>query len=117
MKCKDLRIQRRKDGASGRRSFRESSAGRCHRHPQFVPRTAACAPKNDQGRLGSSGNSSQCTKLTYLTSSTACVANLKHKLMYSLEYISNTFSIYYYCLLYTSPSPRDRTRSRMPSSA
>ena len=25
--------------------------------------------------------------------------------------------IYYYCLLYTSPSPRDRTRSRMPSSA
>ena len=27
-------------------------------------------------------------------------------------------SAYYYtCLLYTSPSPRDRTRSRMPSSA
>ena len=25
--------------------------------------------------------------------------------------------IYYACLLYTSPSPRDRTRSRMPSSA
>ena len=25
--------------------------------------------------------------------------------------------IYTYCLLYTSPSPRDRTRSRMPSSA
>ena len=24
---------------------------------------------------------------------------------------------YYSCLLYTSPSPRDRTRSRMPSSA
>ena len=24
---------------------------------------------------------------------------------------------YWYCLLYTSPSPRDRTRSRMPSSA
>ena len=24
---------------------------------------------------------------------------------------------YYHCLLYTSPSPRDRTRSRMPSSA
>ena len=24
---------------------------------------------------------------------------------------------HYYCLLYTSPSPRDRTRSRMPSSA
>ena len=25
--------------------------------------------------------------------------------------------LYYDCLLYTSPSPRDRTRSRMPSSA
>ena len=24
---------------------------------------------------------------------------------------------YWVCLLYTSPSPRDRTRSRMPSSA
>ena len=27
------------------------------------------------------------------------------------------FQMYPYCLLYTSPSPRDRTRSRMPSSA
>ena len=26
-------------------------------------------------------------------------------------------ALIYYCLLYTSPSPRDRTRSRMPSSA
>ena len=26
-------------------------------------------------------------------------------------------AIYWSCLLYTSPSPRDRTRSRMPSSA
>ena len=24
---------------------------------------------------------------------------------------------YYFCLLYTSPSPRDRQKSRMPSSA
>ena len=27
------------------------------------------------------------------------------------------FDPYWFCLLYTSPSPRDRTRSRMPSSA
>ena len=27
------------------------------------------------------------------------------------------FTLYQICLLYTSPSPRDRTRSRMPSSA
>ena len=26
-------------------------------------------------------------------------------------------TIFFACLLYTSPSPRDRTRSRMPSSA
>ena len=29
----------------------------------------------------------------------------------------NSFKNYKTCLLYTSPSPRDRTRSRMPSSA
>ena len=28
-----------------------------------------------------------------------------------------TDTIYGFCLLYTTPSPRDRTRSRMPSSA
>ena len=28
-----------------------------------------------------------------------------------------TKEVSYFCLLYTSPSPRDRTRSRMPSSA
>ena len=33
------------------------------------------------------------------------------------EYQINDFKINHYCLLYTSPSPRDRTRSRMPSSA
>ena len=31
-------------------------------------------------------------------------------------HITNT-ALLYNCLLYTSPSPRDRTRSRMPSSA
>ena len=29
----------------------------------------------------------------------------------------NTHMGAYYCLLYTSPSPRDREKSRMPSSA
>ena len=34
------------------------------------------------------------------------------------EYIQSAEqTIGYICLLYTSPSPRDRTRSRMPSSA
>ena len=40
----------------------------------------------------------------------------------SISYLNKTFSkaigkIDGFCLLYTSPSPRDRTRSRMPSSA
>ena len=34
---------------------------------------------------------------------------------YTLEGVINTGS--YYCLLYTSPSPRDQRGSRMPSSA
>ena len=36
-------------------------------------------------------------------------------LAFKLPFIQDV--IYYDCLLYTSPSPRDRTRSRMPSSA
>ena len=35
----------------------------------------------------------------------------------TLNMLDNQFNWYYICLLYTSPSPRDRTRSRMPSSA
>ena len=31
--------------------------------------------------------------------------------------IESTTGSFLFCLLYTSPSPRDRTRSRMPSSA
>ena len=34
-----------------------------------------------------------------------------------LTYTTNSFMSKRICLLYTSPSPRDRTRSRMPSSA
>ena len=33
------------------------------------------------------------------------------------EKIKRSLHEFGYCLLYTSPSPRDRTRSRMPSSA
>ena len=31
--------------------------------------------------------------------------------------MKGTIGLYYGCLLYTSPSPRDRQKSRMPSSA
>eukprot|EP00657_Telonema_sp_P-1_P000958 TRINITY_DN11975_c0_g1_i1.p1 TRINITY_DN11975_c0_g1~~TRINITY_DN11975_c0_g1_i1.p1 ORF type:complete len:106 (-),score=37.75 TRINITY_DN11975_c0_g1_i1:130-447(-) len=40
----------------------------------------------------------------------------KVKALNEFECIEPVF-ILYNCLLYTSPSPRDRTRSRMPSSA
>ena len=40
----------------------------------------------------------------------------KHMLQYAILVVIVVYIIYY-CLLYTSPSPRDRTRSRMPSSA
>ena len=33
------------------------------------------------------------------------------------DVLTSRFETYKTCLLYTSPSPRDRTRSRMPSSA
>ena len=35
----------------------------------------------------------------------------------AISLMTTTCFMYYSCLLYTSPSPRDRTRSRMPSSA
>ena len=34
-----------------------------------------------------------------------------------IEIVAHSVSEFFPCLLYTSPSPRDRTRSRMPSSA
>ena len=37
--------------------------------------------------------------------------------MLSIYFMVMTFGVFALCLLYTSPSPRDRTRSRMPSSA
>ena len=41
--------------------------------------------------------------------------NLKDKNILTFRSLQN--SDYYSCLLYTSPSPRDRQKSRMPSSA
>ena len=38
-------------------------------------------------------------------------------LLYSLMNFIGMVALLRFCLLYTSPSPRDRTRSRMPSSA
>ena len=37
--------------------------------------------------------------------------------IYLYPMVKNYLTLYQYCLLYTSPSPRDRQKSRMPSSA
>ena len=50
-------------------------------------------------------------KITCLTAYTAPIARLLDK---HIDILLVGDSL---CLLYTSPSPRDRTRSRMPSSA
>ena len=50
-------------------------------------------------------------------------SNSKHKLQYNFKNTDRLANLYKnniknnLCLLYTSPSPRDRTRCRMPSSA
>ena len=39
--------------------------------------------------------------------------------IYAIEFHKSKIGVHpnYYCLLYTSPSPRDKRQSRMPSSA
>ena len=45
------------------------------------------------------------------------VASRKEKKIYQSCHILHKQGKYYICLLYTSPSPRDKRQSRMPSSA
>ena len=45
------------------------------------------------------------------------ILNVKGKKILKIESDANEYEHDRDCLLYTSPSPRDRTRSRMPSSA
>ena len=44
-------------------------------------------------------------------------ARLLTYLLLDLEPVTKTSEYLHHCLLYTSPSPRDRQKSRMPSSA
>ena len=42
---------------------------------------------------------------------------LAQALAFGGAFVASMLGSYYFCLLYTSPSPRDRQKSRMPSSA
>ena len=53
--------------------------------------------------------------ILYTSGSTGKPKGVLHTTGGYMVYASMTHQ--YICLLYTSPSPRDRTRSRMPSSA
>ena len=54
--------------------------------------------------------------INYLLGSNYFYTNRKHDATTLLD-VFGEWPQYIFCLLYTSPSPRDRTRSRMPSSA
>ena len=45
------------------------------------------------------------------------VAQIRQQLKLAVDRVMTEGSVYDPCLLYTSPSPRDRQKSRMPSSA
>ena len=45
------------------------------------------------------------------------VANLQFDMLYDSPYHYTSDEVLFSCLLYTSPSPRDKRQSRMPSSA
>ena len=63
-----------------------------------------------------SSQESECSSGTSLATTKSSKISIQRLLVVKLglEIRGNTIAV---CLLYTSPSPRDRTRSRMPSSA
>ena len=53
---------------------------------------------------------------TFKTSAMVALGKMENPMTNELQ-INLKQASYYVCLLYTSPSPRDRQKSRMPSSA
>ena len=59
-------------------------------------------------------NSPETTKLVYTVKEVAQMLAISQRAAYNLCNSTTEFRV---CLLYTSPSPRDKRQSRMPSSA
>ena len=57
------------------------------------------------------------TQAVVISTTTASVPTFSSANLDGNDFYVNTNTLFVDCLLYTSPSPRDRTRSRMPSSA
>ena len=47
----------------------------------------------------------------------ACLLSPQGRVLFDMLVLRTADAVYIVCLLYTSPSPRDRSLSRMPSSA
>ena len=61
-------------------------------------------------------NNQYVSQTRTITSDYALLKNKEYKGDVLAPLFPTLYAVYKICLLYTSPSPRDRTRSRMPSS-
>ena len=74
-----------------------------------------CAGWNDEDEISSAELRPQVVEalLMLLSQAPLLLCHLDNDLVLVIKIIA----LYIFCLLYTSPSPRDRQKSRMPSSA
>ena len=84
----------------------------------FVERSASESLTFDDGRLKTASfDTSRGFGLRCVAGETSGFAQSTELSPGALSRAASAVSLSKHCLLYTSPSPRDRTRSRMPSSA
>ena len=85
------------------------------------PDEEICAATINQITLGATERTITHTAIKKATAEDPALAKLINELLtgktQSVKYTIHNGILLRGCLLYTSPSPRDRTRSRMPSSA
>ena len=83
-------------------------------HKNFTFRRVDIA---DQAALGAAVKGEAFTHILHLAAQAGVRYSLKNPHSYIQSNVIGHLNMLELCLLYTSPSPRDRTRSRMPSSA